>query len=556
MPVVTLYFNHLKTLLEKNLTEEQIKEALPYLGLDLEEAGEGFVRVEYNPNRPDYSTDVGIARGLNGLLGFNSGTPKYSIIMGGTRVIVDQSVIPLRPQIVCLKVRGLHFDDESIRQLISMQEDLHAGIGRKRRRVSIGIHNFDVVDPPFHYVAAPPSFRFPPLGYTEPMTMAEILEKTEQGKTYGHIVKEFSNYPLITDANGKVLSFPPIINGERTRVSAATKNLFIDVTGTDLRAVGDALTIVASFLHDTGGKLETVSVDYPHASLATPNMSPFEMPVNVETVNRLLGLDLSSDEIIQCLGKCRITAMKRGNSIVASVPRYRTDMLHQVDIVEEVAIGYGIQNFTATTPSSYSAGGYDKGLKIMSRVEDVLVGLGLVEAVNLTLISEEAIAKTSGGKGKASLKVDDPKSMEHEVLRDNLLPSLLMVLARNVHEEYPQRVFEVTKVFQQDPQHPYVITEEPQVAAVMAHSEANFTEAKSLLSALLKQAFNTKCSTSSKPHPSLCPGRSASVKISNTTLGFVGEIRPEVLREFQLRTPVAAFQVNIGKLIEDELGRK
>ncbi|MBI4258429.1 MAG: phenylalanine--tRNA ligase subunit beta, partial [Thaumarchaeota archaeon] len=258
MPVVTLYFNRLKTLLEQNVGEEQIREALPYLGLDIEEVGQDHVKVEYNPNRPDYSTDIGIVRGLNGLLGFKTGAPKYNIIMGGTRVIVSQSVLPLRPHIVCLKVRSIHFDDESIRQLISMQEDLHRGIGRKRRRVSIGLHNLDSVDPPFHYDAAPPNFRFLPLGSGEPMTMAEILEKTEQGKEYGHIVKEFSSYPLLTDANGKVLSFPPIINGDRTRVSAETRNLFVDVTGTDLRTVGDALTIVAAFLHDMGGKLETV----------------------------------------------------------------------------------------------------------------------------------------------------------------------------------------------------------------------------------------------------------------------------------------------------------
>src|SRR3990172_3683524 len=140
MPVVTLYLNRLKGLLKARASDAEIKAAIPYLGLDLEEEGDGFLRVEYNPNRPDHSTDAGVARGLNGFLGYETGTPRYNVMMGNTRVVIDPSILSLRAHIVCLKARGLEFDEESIRQLISMQEDLHNGLGRRRQKVSIGLH--------------------------------------------------------------------------------------------------------------------------------------------------------------------------------------------------------------------------------------------------------------------------------------------------------------------------------------------------------------------------------------------------------------------------------
>ncbi len=548
MPVVTIYLHRLKDLLEKPVKDEEVIDALPYLGLDIEDAGEGVVKVEYNPNRPDFSTDVGVARALNGLLGAKTGTPRYNIMMGGTRIIVDQSVLGLRPHIVGLKARAVQFDEESVRQLISMQEDLHNGIGRKRRKVSIGIHNVDAVDPPFHYMGAPPSYMFAPLGHTAPMTMAEMLEKTEAGRAYKHLVESFASYPLLTDANGKVLSFPPIINGERTRVSTFTKNLFIDVTGTDLKAVGDALSILAAFLHDIGAKLETVIMEYPQTTYSSPNMTPYEMNVHREMANRLLGLNLSEEEIIACLGRCRITAAKRGTTLVAVIPRYRIDILHPVDMVEEVAIGYGIRNMTPTYPSTDLVGSTDKNIDLVGTVEEVLIGLGVIETVNLSLISEETVANTTGGRKKPGLRVDSPKSREHQVLRESLLPSLLTVLSKNIHEEYPQRIFEVGKVFQLDPKQSSRTHENLHVGVAIAHSEASFTEAKSMLTTLLKQAFNTECSTTHKPHSTFTAGRSAVVKVGSSAVGVIGEVRPEVLRDFQLRTPVGAFEINLRSL--------
>jgi phenylalanyl-tRNA synthetase beta chain len=275
MPVVTLYLDRLKSLIKDKVSTDTIIGKIPYLGMDLEEVSEDHLRVEYNPNRPDFSTDYGIARALNGLLGFESGCPEYRLTDSGIRVSVDRTVREVRPYIVSLIVTGCNLDDESIRQIITMQEDIHNGMGRNRRKVSIGIHNLDVVKPPIKYTTATREFRFIPLGANKPMSIQEVLDKTDMGREYGQIVSGFNRYPILNDSTGEVLSFPPIINGELTRVSSQTKNLFIDITATDFKTSEDALAILSATLQDAGGILKSVKVEYPDRVLITPDLEPF-----------------------------------------------------------------------------------------------------------------------------------------------------------------------------------------------------------------------------------------------------------------------------------------
>ncbi|MFQ6135331.1 MAG: phenylalanine--tRNA ligase beta subunit-related protein, partial [Nitrososphaerales archaeon] len=243
MPVITLYYDRLLSMLKQPLSKQDLIDTLPYLGLDLEEEAEEYVRVEFNPNRPDFSSEWGVARALNGLLGFEKGAPEYTVAKSNITLKVDQSILEFRPFFVGAVVKGVEFDDESIRQIMAMQDDLDNGIGRRRSKVSTGIHNLDSVEPPFEYRAAPPDFTFTPLGYGKEMSMKQMLREVETGQKYGHIVEAFPAYPLITDKDGRVLSFPPIINGETTRVSTETKNLFIDITSTDMKAAEDVLAV-------------------------------------------------------------------------------------------------------------------------------------------------------------------------------------------------------------------------------------------------------------------------------------------------------------------------
>ncbi|MEM3624800.1 MAG: phenylalanine--tRNA ligase subunit beta, partial [Nitrososphaerales archaeon] len=450
MPVITLYYDKLKSLIEGELSEKDLLDKIPYIGVTLEEATDEYVKIEYNPNRPDFSTIYGIVRSLNGILGFEKGAPNYVIKSGEVEIIVDESTQIVRPFIVGLVARGINLNDESIQEIISMQEDLHEGIGRRRRKMSIGIHNFDVLKPPIRYTTVSPEFKFIPLGEENEMSMKEILEKTEVGREYGYIVSSFDKYPLIIDSLNHVLSFPPIINGELTRLTPETKNLFVEITATNLKADEDALSIIASALSDMGAKIESVKIRIGNSIKITPDMSHQQIEVNRKLANDLLGLRLDDKEIIECLERSRISVLSKDGKLIALIPRYRVDILHQVDLVEEIAYGYGFDKLTPTLPSSKKTGKYNENLLLIRSARDVMIGLGFIEVMNYHLISQKALYDFTRRKAKKMIKVENPKSIEYEFLRDNIFPSLLIVLSKNLHEEYPQKIFEISKVFCND----------------------------------------------------------------------------------------------------------
>ncbi|RLG06408.1 MAG: phenylalanine--tRNA ligase subunit beta, partial [Thaumarchaeota archaeon] len=264
MPALTIRKERFWKLLGKRLNDEELSELLHDLGLDVEEIADEYFRAEYNPNRPDFSTPVGIVRAAKGLLDLEVGSPRYRLKPARTYIEVDPRLKEVRPYVAAAIVRGLRLGVEELEELISMQEDLHWIIGRDRRKVAIGLHDFSAVKPPFRYVAARgDEYKFIPLGGYSPMTLDEILEKHEKGVKYSHILRGKPYYPLIVDSLNRVLSFPPIINSRLTELSERTTSIFIDVTGTDFDAVMNTVNILTTTLIDMGGEAEQVKVKYP-----------------------------------------------------------------------------------------------------------------------------------------------------------------------------------------------------------------------------------------------------------------------------------------------------
>ncbi|HLE35164.1 MAG TPA: phenylalanine--tRNA ligase subunit beta [Nitrososphaerales archaeon] len=547
MPVVTLYHNRLHSLLGRRKSIREILEMLPYIGLDIEEQGKDYVKIEYNPNRPDFSTDYGIARALKGIFNIEVGLPKFQSGKSNVSVKVDRSVSSVRPYIVSLVAVNGRMDDEGIRQIITMQEDIHEGIGRKRKKVSIGIHNYDVIKPPLLYTTERPDFRFVPLNSSRSVSMQDILENTDVGKEYGWILEGHKKYPVIKDAVGNVLSFPPIINSEHTRVAEKTKNLLIDVTATDLKAAEDALAIIAITLYDAKFKIESVKINYGNRKLETPNMNAVARSIRQEYTNHLLGLNMSSGEITRYLQRSRLGASSKGGRIECRIPPYRLDIMHEVDLVEDVAVGYGINRISATFPSSTSVGAKDSTHKILDAAREVLVGLGMIEVMNFNLVSKEVQYEMMNRVGVNVLAVEQTKSIEHEVLRDALIPSLMLTLSRNIHEPYPQRIFEIGKTFFAGTSN---IQEYWTVAVALAHKDTNYTEAKSYLQALLKTLFNIEPETRTASNVMLVDGKSAEIIAKNKNVGIVGEVSQHSIDNFKLRVPISVLEVNISKILE------
>lgn len=540
MPVLKIYFSRIQKM--SGLSRERVLDRLPYLGLDIEGTDAESVRIEYNPNRPDYSTDYGVSRALRGLVGKDTGLQRYRASVGKSRVIADGSLSRVRPFISCLVARGLKLDDETIRQLISMQEDLHNGLGRKRRKVAIGLHDLMAIEFPVYYSAKRADFAFVPLGSEEEMTVADIIKWTETGQAYGRILGRTDAYPMLYDSKGTVLSFPPIINGQKTKVDRTTRGLFVDVTSTDERLGNEVLAIVSCALADAGASLETVRVAYAKRSAVTPDLSPAKMKFDLRLVNSLTGLSLSKKEAKEALRRSRLDLDQKG---FATIPSYRVDILHPVDLAEEVVIGYGLDKMTPSYPPSGDAGAYDPALASLEAMCLTMAEAGYNETMSFDLADDSVLFGNFGRSSAARLEVENPRTAEHSLLRDSLLPSLVAVLGRNTKNEYPQRVFEAGKVFRRSDTG---IVESTSIAALSAHSSASFTEAKMHLQALVKRHFGGAAETRPGRHWAFAEGRCAEVVVKGASIGHVGEVQPRALAAFGLDVGACGFELDLSRL--------
>lgn len=545
MPVVQLNLNRLQNLVGKTFNKNKIISKIPFLGLDIEEQTDEFIRVEYSPNRPDYATDYGIALGLQGLFGIKKGIPKLSIKKGNYSLKVTPLVKKIRPFVTAIVAKNGNLNDEILRELIALQEDLHFGIGRRRKKTSIGIHDLDKIVFPITYTTVSKDHKFTPLDSSQEITISEILEKTSVGQEYGAILNNTSNFPIILDAKGNTISFPPIINSSLTAVSTKTKNLLIEVTATDKKVAEDTIAVVATTLQAAGFSLYSVIIS--GGSNSTPLLNPRKIILDTVFVNNALGLNLSTATIVNCLRKCRIDAVAKKNKISCIVPRYRFDIFSPMDLVEEVALGYGIENLKPSIPISSSVGQKNSITKKIDSLSLLMIGLGYTEALNSSLVSKQVHNDLTNRSNTEVIEVLESKSQEHTILRDSIIPGLLENLSKNIHEQYPQKLFENGIVFSKG----NPITENIHLAAISAHKDASFSEIKSILQSSLKIGFNIDTETKTSSHPIFSEGRTANILVNNKTIGILGEIDSKIIENFKIRVPVVAFEIQLSGLIFD-----
>jgi len=549
MPVVNLSVNRLNKFLP-GIDVDKILQVLPYVGLDIEGKDNEILRIEYNPNRPDFGSDYGIVRALRGLLEIETGIPNFSYDRAGISYVinVDESTKSVRPFIAAIVAKNGKLDDETIKQLIGMQEDLHNGIGRRRVKASIGIHNLDAIKFPIVYKAVNEDFSFVPLDLMSSQTIKLILKTSIPGKEYGYILEKTRKYPILVDSQENVVSLPPIINGNATKVNTCSKSLFVEVTGNNQKSVEDILAILAITLYDVGFEIQNVSTCNFNGSTYTAKMDPSHIDVDPHYINTMLGLNFGINQIVKYLEKSRLDAREINGEkkIRCSIPRYRIDILNAIDIVEEVAMGYGVYNLKPTVPSSNLTGEKSSLSKYIDIIRQTMVGLQMLEVLNSSLVSSKVQSELSGmNKSDKVLRVDATKSTEHELLRDALLPSLLKTLSHNVHEEYPQKLFEIGKIFNWTD----TITESWSIGAVIAHNKADYTEIKSTMQGLLKISFGKNAVTTVATHPIFMNGRCANIYVEEECVGIIGEITPSAIDNFKVRVPVAAFELNLSQFL-------
>jgi len=543
MPVVELSYSILQKLIGKS-SKKQISESLPFLGLDVEYEEGDLVRVEYSPNRPDYSTDFGIALGMQGLLGVKTGSIKLNIKKSNYVIKVEPTVSKVRPFVTGIVAKNGKIDDKMIKQLMAMQEDLHFGIGRKRKKSSIGIHDLDKISFPLTYTVANRNHSFIPLTSKNTMTITEIIQNTEVGKDYGALLGNSSNVPIILDSEKNTVSFPPIINAAVTTVTPKTKNLFVEVTGINKQDAEDMLAIVATILQSAGFSLYGIKIT--GANNSSPKLEPRKLIISLNLINDSLGLELTISKVITSLKKSRLDAVAKGKNIICTIPAYRFDIFGPMDLVEEVALGYGIQNLEPIVSPSQTIGQTNHVSVKLKSLSLTMVGLGYLEALNSSLTSKRILYEMTNREPTKIISVLDSKSQEHTLLRNSILPGLVENLSRNIHASYPQKLFETGTVFLQGEP----IDEKVSLAGVSAHQDANFTEIKSILQSALKSTFNIEIETATLANPIFESGRSASVLVNGKQIGIIGEINSKTIENYKIRVPVVGFEITLSDFLD------
>ena len=611
MPTVDIHPDELRELTgHEEKGDDELIADLFSLGLEYEgETEEGEFELEFAPDRLDRLSVEGVARSLRYQYGDARGVYVPTTNSPDWTIEVEESVPDERPYVTGAILRGVDLDDDGLKSLIQVQEKLHATMGRGRAKGAIGVHDLTMLkgspategNPSIRYVGVEPDGdRFVPLESDAELTPGEVLEEHPTGRTYADLVSEYDRYPAIYDDIG-LFSFPPVINGRRTEVTTDSRDLFVEMTGTDQWTIDKMLTIVCYAMAARGATIEEVTVEYSDEELVRPDLSTKRKRVEHDRIETTLGIDLDPEEVIDLAERSGLDAeLAEGDGRVAggeaelaegrgardgvelaegagrgagdeegaagggtvrydvTIPPYRVDVLHPVDVIDDLGRAYGFNDLEPTYPDVGTVGGRHERSRLERAARDALVGLGFEDLLTFHLLSEEANFDRMElvpddeadvfGAGRPAT-ITEPYSEEYTILRTWVLPSLLMVLENNTHRAYPQDLVDIGFAARIDERENTGITESRHVAAVLARHDAAYEDAKSRLQALAR-TFDVECETPPIEHPTFVPGRAAAVVVDGEEAGVIGEVHPRVLVEHDLELPVAAFEFDLEALAD------
>jgi phenylalanyl-tRNA synthetase beta chain len=514
-------------------------------------------RLELLANRPDNFDAPGIARSLKGYLNIETGLVPYALKNSGYTVQVDPRLSTrgsYRPSIACAVIQGVSLDDDIVKSIMKLQENLHWALGRNRKFGAIGMYDLRSIGKTVHYRAvADDEIRFVPLvcgGSTigSELSPKRILAEHPKGRDFAHLLEGFERFPLLIDEHGTVLSMPPIINSEQTRVTKQTKGLFIDVTGFTKKTVEQALTIIATSLKDSmpACEIQSVAIRYPDIALHTPSLQPETFTLDVGRCKSVIGADLTNTQIVQCLKRMRFGAHDMGQSCSVTVPCYRTDIRHEQDLIEDVAIAYGYQNLKPRKIKAFTIGSILPVERKKQQIREALANMGFLETISIMLTSEErefARFKVPVPEGRVIIR--NPISADQTMVRTGLLGGLIEIIGANTSSELPQRVFETGEIaYVNEAGH---AVEEVGLCVGIVDSKIGFSDIKSVLKNLMAE-FGTPWRLQADERPFYLPGRSGAVMVDGRCVGHLGEMHPRVLDDFKIPNPVAIMEINLSQM--------
>ena len=542
------------------------------MGCPVDSNSEEYIEVEVFPDRPDLLSHETIARASRTFLSASEVGVGLPVSQGEIKLSVGSELEDVRPIVMGAVVRGVDTGsnpeerEDFIQSLMDHQEKLHMTLGRRRKFASIGVHDLSSLKPPFKATTVPSNFSFIPLACSEEMTIEQILEEHPKGAEYSHLMEGMDHFPIILDSEDRVLSFPPIINGSHTTVNASTEDFFIDVTGWDIRACESCLLLVCLSMSERGGIVESIELsDSNGEGVRVPNGDARKHRVPESLIRKILGLELGSDELSRAISKMG-GKLERSQTVtdgpnergrwadcvvgeiehIISMPRWRSDIMHPVDVVEDIAIGFGFENLPEILSKTHLDSIPLVSSNLDRRFGESMRACGLQEVQSLTLSNERdqfEIVRWPQEQGMAL--ISNPITSDHTVLRQYILPSLLRLLAANRHHELPQRVYElgtVVKGFRNC----------QKGAWTCAEVGSGFTASKGIAQALLRDlgaVYEDVEFTPTEPgHGPWITGRGSHILIKGKRIGEFGEIAPEVSGGFGIKSPIQAGEIDLEEV--------
>lgn len=552
MVVVNTKLNTLNRIIGKSLSLEELERSLFDFGMELESHEGDDIAVEITAERSDLVSVHGIGRALQAYLGIKKGIPVWNVKPSGMHVVVDKNVADVRPFTVAAVIKNLKLADDDIREIIAVQEKIHQGFARRRRRAAIGIYPLEPITPPIDYLAlAPEKIFFQPLDAQVGMTGAQILADHPAGKDYAHLLEGKKVYPIFRDAKGEILSMPPIINSEKLgRVTENTKDIFIECSGFELSLLQTILNILVTMFADMGGSVQSVDIAYAGKTITTPDLAPFERTVRMKNIHSLLGIAVDEKKAKDLLSRMmyHVVSSKEG-MLTVQIPRIRSDIWHEVDIIDDIARAYGFNNFMPTFPNIMTVAATLPLSDLKEQLAETMVGLGFVETTTLGLTNEGHQYANMEIKEEPHIAIKDSVEKSVSMVRSRLLPENLLALHYNRHRPCPQRIFECGFCVIPDDHADVKARNILNLCTLICDKAATFTHARQALDAALRP-LGLVAEIMHSEHPSFIPGRVGRVIVGGIDCGMIGEVHPKVLENWGITVPTAGFEISIDAILQ------
>ena len=529
-------------MLGREYSDSELEEVFPRAKAELDEHDKTnhVVKIELNDtNRPDLWSVMGLARLLKN---YNNpeirqydffSSKNFTADNKGRELHVGNKAKDVRPFSCGFVASGKTVDEDILLTLIQSQEKLCWNFGRKRRSIAMGIYRNELINYPIHYDGADPDkAHFVPLHMDEDLTLRQICEKHPKGQEFGYIVKDKPVYPFLTDDKGNVLSFPPVINSARVgAVEVGDKDLFVEMSGTVLKDVILCASIMACDMADLGFTIEPIKVVYPYETelgkeITVPYYFQEPQSCTLDQIRKTLGEDISAEEAKEALMRMGVYSISEGDTIYITCPEYRNDFLHPVDVVEDVMIGYGLENFVPTIPKDFTVGRLSPAEELSRKVKDIMVGMGFQEMLYNYLGSKKEYIENMHISGDKVIIIANPMSENFEAVRPSILPSLLESESVSGSAVYPHNIFECGKIAYLEPSDNSGTVTRNSLGFLSADNNVGFNEANSFVNTLMY--FLRKEYTLRVPEnePRFIPGRCAEIVVDGKAVGIFGEIHP------------------------------